>query len=169
MPQDACIPGAIPQSPKTKRGDMATQGLLGAIDLVGVPESVARARAFVREVLGRAHPVLDEVVLLVSELVTNSVTHSDSRRGGQVTLAVSEVDDTAHVEVLDSGSDSEPRVHDEPYGEGGRGLFLVDALSERWGIYRDGAGRVVWFALRFRGPGSINAVPGIGPEVRAGS
>ncbi|MEU8267848.1 ATP-binding protein [Sphaerisporangium sp. NPDC049002] len=110
--------------------------------------------------------MLDEVVLLVSELVTNSVTHSDSRGGGQVTLAVSDVDDTVHVEVVDSGSDSEPRVHDEPYGEGGRGLFLVDAISERWGIYRDGAGRVVWFALRFREPGSMNAVPGADPEVR---
>ncbi|WP_405147003.1 ATP-binding protein [Sphaerisporangium sp. NBC_01403] len=128
-------------------------------ELVGAPESVAQARAFVREVLGRAHPVLDEVVLLVSELVTNSVTHSDSRGGGQVTLAVSECDGTVHVEVIDSGSDSEPRVCDESYGEGGRGLFLVDAISERWGIYRDGAGRVVWFAVRFRRPDSMVVGP----------
>ncbi|MEV6986204.1 ATP-binding protein [Sphaerisporangium sp. NPDC051017] len=50
-----------------------------------------------------------------------------------------------------------PQVRDELYGDGGRGLFLVDAISERWGMYRDAAGRVVWFAVRFKGsvPGSF--------------
>ncbi|MGW4638812.1 ATP-binding protein [Sphaerisporangium sp. NPDC004334] len=124
------------------------------IDLVGVPESAGQARAFVREALGRAHPVLDEVVLLVSELVTNSVTHSDSRGGGPVTLAISECDGAVHVEVVDRGSEREPRVRGGLEEEGGRGLFLVDAISDRWGMYRDGGGRVVWFAVRFRDAGA---------------
>ncbi|MEU9887357.1 ATP-binding protein [Sphaerisporangium sp. NPDC051011] len=161
---------------------MVTGEVLGVLELPGVPESVSRARRFVAEVLGSGHPVRDEVVLLVSELITNSVTHSDSRDGGRVTLAVSECDGSIHVEVLDAGSEGEPQVRDDPYGDSGRGLFLVDAISERWGMYRDGAGRVVWFAVRFKGsahgsfkgsnstsfqgsePGSFPADPGPGND-----
>lgn len=125
--------------------------LLGVTELPGIPESVARARAFVRDVLGPAHLVLDEAVLLVSELVTNSVTHSDSRGDGQVTLAVSQCGEMIHVEVVDAGSEAEPRVREDPSAEDGRGLFLVDAISSRWGAHRDEGGRVVWFVLRAGG------------------
>ena len=57
--------------------------------IYGRPEQVAVARAFVRQVLGAGHPGLDRVTLLTSELVTNSVNHSDSRRdGGTITVTV---------------------------------------------------------------------------------
>ncbi|RCG32484.1 ATP-binding protein [Sphaerisporangium album] len=158
QPPNKAVCGVEHQGVGTAR---VKEGLLGAIELPGVPQSVSRARRFVAEVLGSGHPVRDEVVLLVSELVTNSVTHSDSRDGGLVTLALSECEGSIHVEVLDAGSEGEPQVREDPYGDGGRGLFLVDAISERWGMYRDGAGRVVWFAVRFKGLGPASSQ---GPE-----
>ncbi|GII78216.1 hypothetical protein Sru01_31980 [Sphaerisporangium rufum] len=128
--------------------------LLGTIDLIGVPESVATARAFVRERLGPADPVLDEVVLLVSEVVTNSVIHSGSRDGGPVTLALSRVDGAVHVEVLDCGSEDGPRIRDDPHGEGGRGMILLDAIAETWGVHRDRGGSLLWFVVGVREEGS---------------
>ena len=40
-----------------------------------------------------------------------------------------------------------PRVLDAGTGESGRGMFLVDALAQRWGCHRDGPGKTVWFEL----------------------
>lgn len=47
---------------------MATDNLLGSLELVGTVASVPVARAFVRGKLGKGHPALDDVTLLVSEL-----------------------------------------------------------------------------------------------------
>ena len=58
------------------------------VTLKGVPESVSVARSRVRELLGEGHPASDDVVLLVSEVVTNSVIHSGSGGGGEVAMTV---------------------------------------------------------------------------------
>ena len=126
-------------------------GLLGLIDLVGRPECVQEARAFVRERLGDQHPSLDDVELLVSELVTNSVRHSNSRDGGTVTVVLAAIPDGVHAMVIDDGSDTVPAIRIDPADEaceGGRGMFLVDQLAQRWGTKDDAAGRSVWFEVR---------------------
>lgn len=130
---------------------MAKGKLLGSLDMPGYAESVHEARQFIRKILGADHPALDNTTLLVSELVTNSVVHSDSRGGGRVTVVVTECADVVHVDVIDEGSESEPHVRADPYAEGGRGLFLVDVLAERWGVYDDPAGRAVWFEVKADG------------------
>jgi hypothetical protein len=57
-----------------------------SVAVAGRPERVAVARAFAAAVLGRQHPAGDTAVLLVSELVTNSVRHSASARPGQTIM-----------------------------------------------------------------------------------
>ena len=115
--------------------------------ICGRPEQVGVARAFVRQVLGAGHPGIERVALLTSELVTNSVRHSDSRRdGGTISVTVRAAADRVHVEVTDDGGPTAPvRCCDDDLAETGRGLRLVEAYSLRWDYYRDGTRTVTWF------------------------
>lgn len=135
---------------------MRALGLLGQVDLPAEDAAVPRARRYVRDLLnGVGHPQADDALLLVSELVTNSVRHSDSGRapGGRVVVAASVHNGTLHIEVIDAGSAGRrPYVSSDvsPDSGGGRGLWLVQELSSAWGWYETTAGRVVWFQLASR-------------------
>ena len=88
-------------------------------------------------------------MLLVSELVTNSVMHSRSGEpGGSVTVALCEGPAGVLIQVCDNGGTSEPRVSAMPLpgngAEHGYGLLLVDALADRWGTISSPEGRVTW-------------------------
>ncbi|MEO3862658.1 ATP-binding protein [Acrocarpospora sp. B8E8] len=131
---------------------MTGLGVLGVVELPGAAVSVVRARAFVRGVLERAG--VDEaadVLLLVSELVGNAVTHSDSGQGGRLAVVVIGCDDrVVRVEVNDQGSDAnKPQVRDGEglLSAGGRGLRLVEQISRGWGWDEAGSGRTVWFEV----------------------
>jgi anti-sigma regulatory factor (Ser/Thr protein kinase) len=91
---------------------------------------------------------LNDMRLLVSELVTNSVRHA--RNGGgadDLELQVSLSDATIHVCVTDRGPGfhAEPRTPDDDPGSGW-GLFLVEQLSDRWGVELNGSTQV-WFEI----------------------
>jgi anti-sigma regulatory factor (Ser/Thr protein kinase) len=93
----------------------------------------------------------DDVGLIVSELVTNSVLHAGAGSGQTVGVDVSVSERRLHLTVTDSGPASSPRLIgldlDHPAG---LGLFFVDRLSASWGVERDATGRTtVWcdFAL----------------------
>jgi anti-sigma regulatory factor (Ser/Thr protein kinase) len=135
---------------------MAGARVLGSLTVPGRPDQVSRARAFIAATLdeltaaaGDLGDCPDTAVLLTSELVTNSVRHSDSRAaGGTVTIAVLEVPGGLRIEVADAGSpDSAPVVKGDTFASDGHGLFLVEAMAEHWGYLRDEAGTTVWFQL----------------------
>jgi anti-sigma regulatory factor (Ser/Thr protein kinase) len=143
---------------------MMTGFLLGVIHLAGSPESVSHAREYVKAKLGERHPALDDVVLLVSELVTNAVVHSDSKNDGTVTLALADHQELVHVDVVDAGAETAPHVGGDVLAEGGRGLMLVDLIAHRWNVHEDGHGRTVWFEVKYRpggehGPGDAPPIP----------
>jgi len=118
--------------------------------LPGTADSAAAARQLTRDLLGAGHPVLDTAMLLVSELVTNSVTHSRSGLpGGTVTVAVSTGSAGVLIQVRDNGGLTEPRVVETlPTGtegtEHGYGLLLVAALANTWGTSPTRDGRLTW-------------------------
>jgi len=126
--------------------------LLGSLTVPGRPDQVTAARAFARQAIGEQHPCAGTAVLLVSETVTNSVLHSNSRRdGGTITITITVIA-TGHgirIEVIDEGGATVPalRTRDSELTEGGRGLQLLDDLSARWDYYQDTAGTVTWFEL----------------------
>ncbi|MFF5249622.1 ATP-binding protein [Streptosporangium sp. NPDC000095] len=126
---------------------------LGRADLPAEVESVPLARRYVRDLLDRiCHKQTDDALLLVSELFTNAVRHSDSGRhpDGRVSVAVANHDGTLHIDVIDAGSTGQtPRICLDvaPDNGGGRGLWLVQELSTSWGWYETPTGRVVWFQL----------------------
>lgn len=90
---------------------------------------------------------LDAVQLLVTELVTNSVVHAGLSPGEQIELSVARSAAGLRVEVADGGPGFDPPPPpDDPFAESGRGLALVDMISDRWGVARNGRTRV-WFEL----------------------
>lgn len=132
----------LPSPPMTPGPDAVT----GYLTLDGVPSSVPRARSFVRDTLGDVDGEgLDTAVLLASELVTNAVLHA----GTPVELAVVVDRDLALVCVAD-GEDDGTAVLSRRHGtdrHGGRGLAIVEGLSDRWGTETHAHGKTVWFTL----------------------
>lgn len=118
--------------------------------LPGTASSVAAARELTRDLLGPGHSAIDTAMLVVSELVTNSLTHSRSGLpGGTLTVAVSTGSAGVLIQVRDEGGLSEPRVvapHATGAGaaEHGYGLVLVSALADTWGTTTTREGRLTW-------------------------
>ncbi len=91
-----------------------------------------------------------DVALTVSELVTNSVLHADVGPHESLTVELIMLDDRVRISVIDPGSHLEPRIRPPDHERsGGFGLFIVDELSEAWGVVRDGIGSSrVWCEIR---------------------
>jgi anti-sigma regulatory factor (Ser/Thr protein kinase) len=96
----------------------------------------------------------EDVRILVTELVTNSVRHSGvaNRDGEQVWLGVWTNPECLRVEVADSGEGFEKAVKPTtPDQLGGWGLQIVDRLTDRWGVKRvNGSRSTVWFEIDIR-------------------
>ena len=115
----------------------------------GEQGQVASARDFVKRAVDGC-PMLDEAVLLTSELCTNAVLHTASGQGGSFEVTVCCGHDSVWVEVHDDGSESVPAVRGrDEFSEQGRGLALVDLIATRWGQNGDELGRSVFFELRW--------------------
>lgn len=117
------------------------------VDIPRDAHAPAAARAALHEMQHAIDPrLVGDVMLLVSELVTNSVKY-----GGDATiqLRVNTSDEGAvRVEVVDHGSGFVPTGRNRPVSQpGGWGLHLVDELTDRWGVDDDDATNV-WFELR---------------------
>jgi anti-sigma regulatory factor (Ser/Thr protein kinase) len=141
---------------------MASAAVIGRLTIPGRPELVSAARSFVTEAMGEDDPAADVAVLLVSETVTNSVLHSNSRRpGGTVTITAVEIGGGVRIEVADEGSEQgAPEVKGHGCVSGGHGLFLVQTLADQWGYVRDDIGTTVWFwLLRGRGYPALCDLP----------
>ncbi len=106
--------------------------------------SVAAARRFVAEALdGSSADVRERAELLVSELATNAVRHA---RSG-FCLTVAQRDGHVRIEVRDGGAGVPRQKSPSAQETTGRGLLIVDALSEDWGVTEQLAGKGVWFSL----------------------
>jgi DNA-binding NarL/FixJ family response regulator len=122
----------------------SAQDLAADLDLPAASSSPRRARAWVRDLLGADDAELvSSVELLVSELVTNAVVHAESAPRIEVHVARQGV----RVAVRDDDP-SLPRPRDPDAGRpGGRGLRLVESISNRWGAEPTNGGKVVWFEI----------------------
>jgi anti-sigma regulatory factor (Ser/Thr protein kinase) len=124
------------------------------------PTSVSRARVdCVTALANWGLSVTDdtgavEVLTIVSELMTNAVTHG--RAPGayvrQVSFMLELIGvDVVRVEVRDAQSDRMPeRKHVSELDTHGRGLFLVDILSDTWGVRKEVIGKTVWAEKRIK-------------------
>ena len=114
--------------------------------LQGNPDAAAHARqALARLRSDIDSPLMETLRLLVTELVTNSVTHA---RADSVMLKVLVAHTAVWTEVTDEGPGFDPGDGDWPAeGHPGWGLFLVERLANRWGVNHEGSSTKVWFEL----------------------
>jgi anti-sigma regulatory factor (Ser/Thr protein kinase) len=108
-------------------------------------DSVTAARRFVQEVLQDAPPSLrEEVTLMVSELASNCIRHTDS----DFDLTISQIGDEIRVEATDCGGGVPTMRTPAPTDPSGRGLQIIDMFSTTWGHEtRPGKGKTVWFSV----------------------
>lgn len=110
--------------------------------------SIRAARRFVLDAAGAAGALPRAAIeVMVSELATNAIQHANTAFEVRVALA----GPVLHVEVSDSGR-ARPKARPMPPPgtlRGGRGLSLVNHLSDRWGIrpVPGGRGKAVWFEI----------------------
>jgi anti-sigma regulatory factor (Ser/Thr protein kinase) len=127
-------------------------GRTARFELPGGENAPRTARRAVESLDGLIAPALqDDVRLLVSELVANSVRHAGVGPGDSLTLVLSVSDERLRVEVREPDHGFQPSFPTPPESSGsGSGLFIVERLADRWGITRE-AGTCVWFEID--GPG----------------
>ena len=95
--------------------------------------------------------MVDDAMLLTSELVTNAVRHAGQGSEDQIELMVSVDTDLLRVSVRDRGPGFDPGAARARSEHGGWGLDLVRRLSSRWGVDRNGDGTDVWFEIDLAG------------------
>lgn len=127
---------------------MITARAAASFDPVG--RSVATARAFVRDTLhGWGHAeIVDDAVVLTSELVTNAIVHA----GTAADVLCLRTDDSVRIEVADRYPEREIPLQGSHVlapldSENGRGLQLCSALASRWGVEYTATYKQVWFQL----------------------
>ncbi len=109
------------------------------LDLPADASAPRAARTAVAETVeGRR---LDELLLCVSEVVTNAVLHARSA----VSMVLTRTGDNVRVEVHDDDPTMPVRRNPAPETPTGRGLLLLDRLTARWGASPSARGKVVWF------------------------
>ncbi|MFD8716885.1 ATP-binding protein [Streptomyces sp. NPDC059629] len=123
-----------------------TNGFTVAADIDAVPSARRRVVALA---LNSGVPLqaetLENVELLACEVITNAVLHS----AGPCNVVVIRTAERLRVEVTDSDPKL-PRtaVAAGPGDESGRGLLLVDALADAWGMQPDSESKTTWFEVK---------------------
>ncbi|MFI9599201.1 SpoIIE family protein phosphatase [Streptomyces sp. NPDC052043] len=131
------------------RSSVITARAAASFDPLG--RSVATARSFVRDTLQGwgFGDIVDDAVVLTSELVTNAVVHA----GTAADVLCLRSDDGVRIEVCDRYPERELPVQSSavnmgsPDREGGRGLQLCAALAGHWGVEYTLTHKKVWFQL----------------------
>ena len=118
----------------------------------GSKEAPRTARLATQELVSD-HPLaaaqLDSLTLLVSEVVTNAVTHPQLPDDCDVEFSITVTPELTRVLVSDAGPGFEWPAASLPQGraDGGYGMLLLDGQSSRWGVQRRPGRFTVWFEL----------------------
>jgi anti-sigma regulatory factor (Ser/Thr protein kinase) len=98
-----------------------------------------------------------DAMLVVSELVTNALVHGEE----EIELRLERDGDTLRGQVIDGGGGFEAEVRERGMHEvGGRGLLVVGAVTDRWGVF-EGSSHV-WFEMHARSTASEIVEPQLG-------
>jgi anti-sigma regulatory factor (Ser/Thr protein kinase) len=112
--------------------------------------SVAQARHFVAEVLERQSPAdtSEAAQLMVSELAANAILHAHTGFSVGVEITSS----TVRIDVSDTGPSVPSLQTPDPLRPSGRGLRIIEELSEQWGSVISADAKTVWCMLHFAEP-----------------
>jgi anti-sigma regulatory factor (Ser/Thr protein kinase) len=152
---------AMQPRPDQPQPALASWPLHAALDLGALPTAPGCGRAWTRQILWEwgLTALSDSTEILVSELATNAIRAS--RTATEVTpVRLWLLSDTIRVVILvwDASPESPVRMNSGDDAENGRGLLLVEAISEQWGWYfpdehvrtnaPDQHGKVVWAVVQ---------------------
>ncbi|MDW8807955.1 SpoIIE family protein phosphatase [Streptomyces scabiei] len=168
LPRQEAVPGSPHVENRTRSSVITARA---AASFAAVSRSVATARSFVRDTLqgwGFAD-IVDDAVVLTSELVTNAVVHA----GTSADVLCLRADDGVRIEVADRYPEREIPLQGShvnmgsPDREGGRGLQLCAAMASRWGVEYTSTHKQVWFQLDLpdRPVGTRSAGPALPPDL----
>ncbi|WP_318208173.1 MULTISPECIES: SpoIIE family protein phosphatase [unclassified Streptomyces] len=131
--------GALPEAPRRTLMTIAQ----------AEPERIAEAREQVRQLLHdwRDEEQLDSAVLMVSEMVTNVLVHTDGDALLVAEVACGEKARRLRVEVSDGSDELPHKRHPGEMASSGRGLVLMEMLADAWGVDPRGDGKAIWFEL----------------------
>lgn len=126
-----------------------------AAEFPNVSSSVPAARHLVRDDLVARRlpqPIIDDCLLVVSELMTNAVRHAEplpnTVRGRAVRLHWTARLGQVCIGVTDGGGRDRPHVETASVADlGGRGLAIVEALTKKWGVTRSGTEVTVYAVM----------------------
>ncbi|MGW0118966.1 ATP-binding SpoIIE family protein phosphatase [Streptomyces sp. NPDC003327] len=113
------------------------------------PERIAEAREQLRQLLHDWADAdqLDAAVLMVSEMVTNVLVHTDGDALLLAEVACGEKTRRLRVEVSDGSDELPHKRHPGEMASSGRGLVLMEMLADAWGVDPRGEGKTIWFEL----------------------
>jgi len=133
---NAAVPGMASGVGETRSLDLRLQAALDA---------PSRARRQVGALAsGLPSMVREDLRLLVSELVANSLRHAGLQQCDWIDVRVSVGSERVRVEISDPGQGFESPLQRDPTQSSGSGLWLLNAIASRWGVIRDRTTRV-WF------------------------
>ncbi|MFI1092990.1 ATP-binding protein [Streptomyces sp. NPDC020917] len=143
----AAVAPLLPDDPAAGVLDLLGDPSAREVHLTSRPESASTARRLALSVIRMwgltSHG--DTVELLVSELVGNAVRHTGARTFG---LRMQRRRGWIRIEVRDPSRALPCLLPVRDLDVSGRGLFLVDTLSDRWGVDLQPRGKTTWFELR---------------------
>ncbi|MGV9314278.1 ATP-binding protein [Streptomyces sp. NPDC003691] len=118
------------------------------VELQAVPERIGQVRRIISAQLRHWHldPLIDQAALGVTELLTNVHRHAEPDK--RCTVDVELLTDRLTVSVHDHDPRLPAASEADPLATSGRGLGLIAAVSDTWGVRpRDSGGKDVWFTL----------------------
>ncbi len=115
------------------------------IELAAEASSAELARRFVERALTswNCMELVEVTVLLANELVTNSVLHANT----DIRVEITKLPTGVRVQVSDHDVALVAPRRASVHAEGGRGLALVEGISDGWGVERWDGGKTVWFQI----------------------
>ena len=120
---------------------------VGAIRVRHEPTSAALVRRRLEDDLsteGIPRERIDEILVVASELVGNAIRHTDAPRSERLDVTW-DIDDTGVTVWVGDSSTDDPKPRSATADEaGGRGLAIVRAMSDDWGVQRLDHGKRVW-------------------------
>ena len=126
-------------------------GPSAAVLLPYTPSSVAEARHRLVSDLAAAgvyETAVGDAALIITELLSNAIRHAAPLPGALVRVTWTVDHDAVRVAVSDAGDGPLPHVTEPaPGAPGGRGLGIVETLSDHWGVLRDNGETTVWALL----------------------
>jgi len=131
------------------------------LSLPGGSAAAARARSALETKFGTRFPErdLEDLMLVVSELVTNAVRHAGLGPGEEIAFRVAASDQAVRIEVDDPEPQFRYDLGEREPGQGGFGLIVVSQLCTRWGTDRTDHHKTVWADYRLGQGGAAPRPP----------